>query len=325
METRTLGTTDLEISRLGFGAWAIGGGGWKFGWGGQEDRESIAAIHRALDLGVNWIDTAPVYGVGASEEVVGKAIAGRAERPYVFTKCGLIGDKSGGTVTNTLQPDSIRREVEDSLRRLQIDVIDLYQIHWPDPDPEIEEAWATLAELRQQGKVRHIGVSNFSVEQLERIAPIHPVASLQPQYSLVVREIEQEVLPYCAAHDIGVIAYSPMMSGLLTGAMTRERVAGMPDDDWRTGHPEFQEPRLSHNLELVEILREVGERHGCSAGAVAIAWVLRRPEVTGAIVGSRRPEQFEGIADAAGLALGDDELARIDAHLGREHAPSEVG
>jgi aryl-alcohol dehydrogenase-like predicted oxidoreductase len=325
METRTLGTTDLDISRLGFGAWAIGGGGWKFGWGGQEDRESIAAIHRALDLGVNWIDTAPVYGVGTSEEVVGKAIAGRAERPYVFTKCGLIGDKSGDTVTNTLEPASIRREVEDSLRRLRIDVIDLYQIHWPDPDPEIEEAWATLADLRAQGKVRHIGVSNFSVEQLERIAPIHPVASLQPQYSLVVREIEQDLLPHCAEHHIGVIAYSPMMSGLLTGAMTRERVEGMPGDDWRTGHPEFQEPRLTHNLELVEILRGIGERRGCSPGAVAIAWVLRRPEVTGAIVGSRRPDQFEGIVAAADLVLDDGELAQIDAHLSRQPDPSEVG
>jgi aryl-alcohol dehydrogenase-like predicted oxidoreductase len=325
MDTRRLGTTDLDISRLGFGAWAIGGGGWKFGWGSQEDRESIAAIHRALDLGVNWIDTAPVYGVGTSEEIVGKAIADRSERPYVFTKCGLLGDKSGETVTNTLQPDSIRREVEDSLRRLGIDVIDLYQIHWPDPDPEIEEAWATLAELKQQGKVRHIGVSNFSVEQMERVAAIHPIASLQPQYSLVVREVEEEVLPYCAEHEVGVIAYSPMMSGLLTGAMTRERVESMPDDDWRKGHPEFQEPQLSHNLELVEILRGIGERRGASPGAVAIAWVLRRPEVTGAIVGSRRPDQFEGIAAAADLALDDDELAQIAAHLGRQHRPSEVG
>jgi aryl-alcohol dehydrogenase-like predicted oxidoreductase len=324
METRTLGTTDLQITRIGFGAWAIGGGGWKFGWGSQEDRDSIAAIHRALDLGVNWIDTAPIYGVGTSEELVGQAIKGRGDRPYVFTKCGLIGDKSGETVTNTLQPDSIRREVDDSLRRLGIDVIDLYQIHWPDPDPEIEEAWTTLVELKQAGKVREIGVSNFTVEQLERIAPIHPVASLQPQYSLVVRDVERDLLAYCAQHEIGVLAYSPMMSGLLTGAMTPERVAQMPEDDWRTGHPEFQEPRLSRNLELVEILRGIGEQHGASPGAVAIAWVLRREEVTGAIVGSRRPDQFEGIAAAADLRLDEHELARIDGHLA-EQAPSEVG
>lgn len=315
MVKRRLGSTDLEISRLGFGAWAIGGGGWKFGWGSQEDRDSIAAIHRALDLGVNWIDTAPIYGVGTSEKLVGRAIKDRSERPYVFTKCGLIGDKAGQTVTNTLQPDSIRREVEDSLRRLGADVIDLYQIHWPDPDPEIEEAWATLAELKQAGKVRHIGVSNFSVEQLERVAPIHTVASLQPQYSLIVRDIERDLLPYCAEHEIGVIAYSPMLSGLLTGAMNPERIASMPEDDWRKGHPEFQEPRLTHNLQLVEILRGIGEHRGCSPGAIATAWVLRREEVTGAIVGSRRPDQFEGIAAAADLRLDEQELAQIDAHL----------
>lgn len=326
MHTRQLGSTDLQITPIGFGAWAIGGGGWKFGWGQQDDRESIAAIHRALDHGINWIDTAPVYGVGRSEEVVGRAIKGRGQQPYIFTKCGLRGDK-GGTVANVLKAESVRQEVEESLRRLRIDVIDLYQIHWPDPDPDIEEAWATMAGLQAAGKVRWIGVSNFNVEQMRRAQAIAPIASLQPPYSLIRREIEADILPFCAAHRIGVIVYSPMMSGLLTGAMTRERVANLPQDDWRRGDAEFQEPRLSRNLALVELLRAIGRRHGRSPGEVAIAWTLRHPAVTGAIVGARRPEQIDGIVGSAEFRLGNDELAEIEAFLRRDDrlAAREIG
>ena len=310
METRRLGNTDLDITRLGFGAWAVGGGDWQYGWGHSEDDASIAAIRAALEMGVNWIDTAPVYGVGHSEEVVARALRGLAEKPYVFTKCGLIASRGHG-VRNILEPDSIRREVEDSLRRLELDVIDLYQIHWPDPDEAIEDAWATLVELKAQGKVRHIGVSNFDVSQLRRVQPIGPVSSLQPPYSLIRPEIEAEILPYCREQGIGVIVYSPMQSGLLTGAMTRERIAAMPEDDWRRGDEQFTEPKLSQNLALVERLRTVAERHGRQVGEVAIAWTLRHPAVTGAIVGARRPDQVAGVFGAADLELSDDDLAVI--------------
>jgi aryl-alcohol dehydrogenase-like predicted oxidoreductase len=314
METRVLGNTDMAITPVGFGAWAIGGGGWVGGWGSQEDADSIAAIHRALDEGVNWIDTAAAYGIGRSEQVVGKALAGRGERPYIFTKCGLIGDEQGN-VTNVLKPDSIRREAEASLRRLGVDAIDLYQIHWPDPDRDIEAAWTTMAELQAKGLVRHIGVSNFNVPQMERAMRIAPIASLQPPYSLIRRDVEQEILPFCQRHGIGVIVYSPMQSGLLTGAMTRERIDAMPDDDWRRRDAEYQEPKLSQNLALVERLREVGRRHRRSPGEVAVAWVLRRPDVTGAIVGARRPDQVSGVVGAGDLRLTADELAFIEEPL----------
>ena len=311
MDMRQLGQTDMRISRVGFGAWAIGGGGWKHGWGASDDDDSIATIHRALDLGVNWIDTAPVYGVGHSEEVVGRALKGRSDRPYVFTKCGLLGNRETDDVENTLEPDSIRREIEDSLRRLGVDVIDLYQIHWPDPDPAIEDAWATLVELKQQGKVRHIGVSNFDASQLERVHGIHPVESLQPHYSLLSRDVEGDVLPWCEKNGTGVIAYSPMESGLLTGKMTRERIESLPDDDWRRNSPDYQEPALTANLELVDRLSAVAERHGCQPGAVAIAWVLGHPAVTGAIVGARRPDQVEGTVAGGSLQLTEDDLREI--------------
>jgi aryl-alcohol dehydrogenase-like predicted oxidoreductase len=325
MQLRQLGATDLEITAIGFGAWAIGGGGWQHGWGHQEDADSIATIRRALDHGINWIDTAPAYGIGRSEEIVGRALKDYAQRPYIFTKCGLRVDKKG-TVQNVLKAGSIRQEVEDSLRRLQTDVIDLYQIHWPDPDPDIEEAWTTMAELQAQGKVRYIGVSNFNVEQMRRAQAIAPIASLQPPYSLLRREIETEVLPFCAEHDIGVIVYSPMMSGLLTGAMTHERAANLPDDDWRRRDPEFQEPRLSRNLALVERLRAIGQRHGRTPGEVAIAWTLRHPVVTAAIVGARRPDQIDGIVGAADFHLSDTELAGIETFLLRDElAAREVG
>jgi aryl-alcohol dehydrogenase-like predicted oxidoreductase len=314
METRRLGNSDLNITRVGYGAWAIGGSGWEFAWGSQDDNESIAAIHRALELGVNWIDTAAVYGLGHSEEVVGRALKSwRGSRPYVFTKCGLRGDAKG-EVQKILKAGSIRGEVEDSLRRLSLDVIDLYQIHWPpDPDsPELEEGWSTLADLKREGKVRWIGVSNFNVQQLRRAQVIAPVTSLQPRYSLVHREVEDEILPYCLSEGIGVIVYSPMASGLLTGAMTRERAAKLPGDDWRGRNPDFTEPNLSQNLALVERLRAVANRHNRAVGEVAIAWTLGNPAVTGAIVGARNARQAEGVMRASDLRLADEEVTEIE-------------
>jgi len=315
MQMRMLGNSDLHITRVGYGAWAIGGSGWQFAWGSQDDKESVAAIHGVLELGVNWIDTAAVYGLGHSEEVVGRALKDwRGSRPYVFTKCGLRGDAKG-EVQKVLSADSIRGEVEDSLRRLSVDVIDLYQIHWP-PDPDsaaLEEAWSTLADLKREGKVRWIGVSNFNVQQLQRAQAIAPVTSLQPRYSLVHREIEDEILPYCLNEGIGVIVYSPMASGLLTGAMTRERAARLPKDDWRRGHPDFTEPSLSHNLALVEHMRAIANRHNRSVGEVAIAWTLRHPAVIGAIVGARNSRQAEEVMRAGELHLSELEVNEIEA------------
>jgi aryl-alcohol dehydrogenase-like predicted oxidoreductase len=315
MQTRELGNSDLHITRVGYGAWAIGGSGWQFAWGSQDDNGSIAAIHRALEVGVNWIDTAAVYGLGHSEEVVGRALKNwHGSRPYVFTKCGLRGD-ANGEVQKVLTADSIRGEVEDSLRRLSVDVIDLYQIHWPpDPDsPELEEGWSTFADLKREGKVRWIGVSNFNVQQLQRAQTIAPVTSLQPRYSLVHREVEDEILPYCLSEGIGVIVYSPMASGLLTGAMTRERAARLPRDDWRRRHPDFTEPQLSRNLALVDRLRETARRHNQSTGEAAIAWTLHHPAVTGAIVGARNASQAEGVMRAGELRLTDEEVTEIEA------------
>jgi aryl-alcohol dehydrogenase-like predicted oxidoreductase len=315
MKLRKLGNSDLHITRVGYGAWAIGGSGWQFAWGSQDDNESIAAIHRALDLGVNWIDTAAVYGLGHSEEVVGRALKEWSGfRPYVFTKCGLRAE-ANGEVKKVLRADSIRNEVENSLRRLSVDVIDLYQIHWPpDPDsPELEQGWSTLADLKCEGKVRWIGVSNFNVQQLRRAQAIAPVTSLQPRYSLVHREIESEILPYCVSEGIGVIVYSPMASGLLTGAMTRERAARLPKDDWRRGHPDFTEPNLSPNLALVERMREIARSRNHSVGEVAIAWTLGHPAVTGAIVGARNARQAEGVMRAGELRLTEDEVNEIEA------------
>jgi len=320
MELRPLGTTGLRITPIGLGAWAIGGGGWVFGWGPQDDDESIAAIHRAVELGINWIDTAAVYGLGHSEEVVAKALARlpAPQRPFVFTKCSLVWDERGH-VEHNLEPASLRREVEASLRRLGVEAIDLYQVHWPswsgDAAPGIEEAWQTLADLQRAGKLRHIGVSNFNPAQLARILPIAPVTSLQPPYSMLRRDIEREILPYCQSHGIGVIVYSPMLSGLLSGAMTRERIASMPPDDWRAKGVEFREPRLTRNLQLVERLRTLGARHGRSPGEVAIAWTLRHPAVTGAIVGARRASQVDQFIGAAEFRLSQDEVTEIEGWL----------
>jgi len=314
MQTRKLGNSDLYITPVGYGAWAIGGSGWQFSWGSQDDNDSIQAIHRSLQLGVNWIDTAAVYGLGHSEEVVNRALKSWfGAKPYVFTKCALRWD-SKGNVRKVLRRDSLRTEVEDSLRRLGTDVIDLFQIHWP-PEPdsaELEEGWGTLADLKREGKVRWIGVSNFNVGQLRRVQAIAPVTSLQPPYSLVNRAVEPEILPFCRQHGIGVIVYSPMASGLLTGAMTRERAAHLPKDDWRSTSPNFNEPKLSQHLALVDRLRAVGERYGRSPGEVAIAWTLRNPAVTGAIVGARNAKQADGVMRAGELQLTEADVAEIE-------------
>jgi aryl-alcohol dehydrogenase-like predicted oxidoreductase len=320
MKTKQLGNSDLFITPVGFGAWAIGGSGWEFGWGEQDDTQSVAAIHRALELGVNWIDTAAVYGMGHSEEVVGSALRSwTGSRPYVFTKCGLRWDEQG-YVHRDLNAKSIREECEDSLRRLGIDVIDLYQIHWPTDD--LEEGWSAMAQLQKEGKVRWIGVSNFNVDEIQRAQEIAPISSLQPPYSLVHRDVEQKILSYCRSNGIGVIVYSPMASGLLTGAMTRERAATLPSSDWRSRDVEFQEPKLSENLALVERLRKIGRRKGRPPGQVAIAWTLRNPAVTGAIVGARNAKQVEGNVGAADLYLTDDEIAEVEG--ANEHEPELV-
>jgi aryl-alcohol dehydrogenase-like predicted oxidoreductase len=314
METRQLGNSDLRITPIGVGAWAMGGGDWAFSWGHQEDKNSIEAIHTALDAGINWIDTAAIYGLGHSEEVVGKAIAGRANRPYVFTKCGLVwNDKR--EISRSLKADSVRREVEASLRRLKIDVIDLYQIHWPDPEPEIEEGWQTVAQLQKEGKLRWIGVSNFNVAQMKRAQKIAPITSLQPPYNIVTSDIEEEILPFCREQRIGVIVYSPMKSGLLTGKMTRERIAKLPADDFRPRTVSFKEPLLTRYLGLVEVLRGIGDHHGHTPGEVAIAWTLRDPVVTGAIVGMRSAEQAKQIVRSAQFRLSREEVSEIESYL----------
>ena len=327
MTLRTLGQSDLKITPIGIGAWAIGGGEWEFAWGPQDDQQSIAAILAGLDHGINWIDTAAVYGLGHSETVVGRAIKGLHTRPYVFTKCSLVWNKSR-TISHNLQAASIRREAESSLKRLGLDTIDLYQIHWPawSGNPEsaspgsIEEAVGALAKLQSEGKIRHIGVSNFNAQQMQRALSMAPIASLQPSYSLLATEVEVSILPFAQDHQMGVIVYSPMASGLLSGAMTRERIAALPDDDWRKHSPNFQEPLLSRNLRLVETLRSIGRRHNATAGEVAIAWTLRNPAVTGAIIGVRNARQVSGIAGAAGVQLSANDILEIEQWLTRRAA-----
>lgn len=312
MQNKRLGNSDMFLSPLGIGAWAIGGAGWAFSWSSQDDRDSVNAIHAALDAGMNWIDTAAVYGLGHSEEVVAQALNSYSgKRPFVFTKCGRNWNQER-QIQKDLRPASIRQECEDSLRRLQVETLDLYQIHWPEPDDAVEEGWATLAALQTEGKVRWIGVSNFNVQQLERVQAIAPVTSLQPPYSLVRPEVELETLPYTAQNHIGVLAYSPMGSGLLTGSMTHERVASLPQDDWRVRNPHFQEPLLSRNLKIAEKLGEIAERHGRTAGEAALAWVLHQPAITAAIVGIRTPEQVAGICGAMEFRLSEAEIGEID-------------
>ncbi len=327
MTLRTLGQSDLRITPIGIGAWAIGGGKWEFGWGAQDDSESIAAIHAGLDHGMNWIDTAAAYGLGHSETVVGRAVQGLRARPYIFTKCSLFWDESGKILHN-LQASSIRREAEASLKRLKVDMIDLYQIHWPawSGGPEsaspgsIEEAVGALAKLKAEGKIRHIGVSNFNAQQMQRALHLAPIASLQPPYSLLAMDVESSILPFALEHRIGVIVYSPMASGLLSGAMTRERIAALPEDDWRKNSPNFQEPLLSRNLRLVERLRAIGQRYNATPGEVAIAWTLLNPAVTVAIVGIRSAHQVNGIAGAADIKLSAADMLGIEQELARQAA-----
>jgi aryl-alcohol dehydrogenase-like predicted oxidoreductase len=312
---RTLGKSDLQLTSIGFGAWAIGGGNWEFAWGPQDDTESISAIHRALELGINWIDTAAVYGLGHSEEIVGEALKRwSGAKPLVFTKCSMRWHEDR-SIYHSLKAGSLAEELDGSLRRLGVDVIDLYQIHWPNPEAELEEGWEALTRLKEQGKIRFIGVSNFSVEQMKRVAKIAPITSLQPPYSMLRRAIETEILPYAQDNQIGVINYSPMVSGLLTGAMTAERVSGLPADDWRRKSVEFTEPRLSKNMRLVELLREIGNGHAVSPGVVAVAWTLHHSAVTAAIVGGRSGKQVEGLAPALEFRLSEAEHARINAFL----------
>jgi aryl-alcohol dehydrogenase-like predicted oxidoreductase len=318
MQTKRLGNSDMDLTPIGIGAWAMGGSGWAFGWGSQDDMDSIAAIRTALDRGVNWIDTAAVYGLGHSEEVVAKALEGVTKKPFVFTKCERIWNEKR-EIQKSLKRDSIMREVEDSLRRLKVDVIDLYQIHWPEPDEDVEEGWTTMAELKAAGKVRHIGVSNFNVQQMERALKIAPIASLQPPYSLISPEVGEEILPFAAKHNIGVIVYAPMKSGLLTGAMTKERMASLPEDDFRKRAIAFQEPQLSKNLALVEILRKIGTKHGRTPGEVAIAWTLNNPAVTAAIVGMRSDKQVDGVMGAAEFRLSPEEVAELETFIGLKH------
>jgi len=313
-ETRQLGNSDLKLTPIGFGAWAIGGGNWDFGWGAQDDRESVDAIVRALDGGVNWIDTAAIYGLGHSEEIVAKALAATSHKPLVFTKCSMRWDENR-KIYRSLKKDSIREEVENSLRRLKLDTIDLYQVHWPDPEAEIEEGWAELARIKKEGKLRYIGVSNFNVEQMKRAQKVAPITSLQPPYSLLNQKAAEEILPFCKENNIGVINYSPMSSGMLTGKMTAERIKAMPADDWRRRAPQFQEPKLSRNLKLVELLRSIVNANNVQPGVVAIAWTLRNPAITAAIVGARRADQVDGILPAASFRLSDGDATRIDAFM----------
>jgi aryl-alcohol dehydrogenase-like predicted oxidoreductase len=313
-DLKKLGNSDLHITPLGVGAWAIGGAGWKFSWGDQDDADSVGAIRAAIDAGFNWIDTAAVYGLGHSEEVVGEAVRGLSQKPLIFTKCERTWDEKGQIVP-CLKAESIRKECENSLRRLRVDVIDLYQMHWPEPDADVEKGWTEMARLKEQGKVRWIGVSNFNVEQMKRAMKIAPITSLQPPYSLLVRKIEPAILPYARANNIGVLCYSPMRAGLLTGKMTRERALSLPENDWRSRDTDFKEPKLTRNLELVEVLRTIGTAHGKEPGEVALAWVLYNPAVTAAIVGLRRADQVKGTAGAMDFRLSAAEAEQLESFL----------
>jgi aryl-alcohol dehydrogenase-like predicted oxidoreductase len=312
MQKRKLGYSELYLTTIGLGTWAMGGGDWKFGWGPQDDMASVKAIHAALDQGINWIDTAAIYGHGHAEVVVGRAIKGIRNEVIIATKCGRVWEGDSREIGKSLRADSIRREVEASLKRLAIEVIDLYQIHWPEPDEEIEEGWGTVADLVKEGKIRYGGVSNFSLEQLKRAQAIHPITSLQPPYSMLRREIEEEIMAYCGSNQIGIIAYSPMQAGLLTGKFTKERAAGLPESDWRSRHPFFMEPQLSVNLQTIDQLRKIANEKKISLSQLSLAWVLRNKEVTSAIVGARNPQQIEETAKAGELSLTKGEIEGIE-------------
>lgn len=318
MQTRKLGFTDLNLTTIGFGTWATGGAGWQWAWGPQDDADSIAAIRRGLDLGINWIDTAAAYGLGHAEEVVGQAIKGRRDEVIIATKCGLVWDEGSPEVYGRLTAASVRAECEASLKRFGVEVIDLYQIHWPHDAEHLEEGWSAIADLVKAGKIRYAGVSNFTIEQIKRVQAIHPVASLQPPYSMLERSVEAELLPFCAANNIGVVAYSPMQTGMLTGKYTRELIEQLPEDDWRKEFsPHFKEPALSANLKLIDGLRPIAERNGKTVAQLAIAWVLRRPELTSAIVGARRPAHIEETVVAGDWVLSPEDIAEIEALLAK--------
>lgn len=322
MQTRKLGYTDLELTTVGLGTWAMGGP-WEYGWGPQDDDEAVAAVLAALETGINWIDTAPAYGLGHSEELIAEALKQKSEKPIIATKCGILWNEKKEKVT-CLKRESIRKECHASLKRLGVEVIDLYQMHWPDPDQDVEQAWEEMAKLHEEGKVRYLGVSNFSVEQIKRVQKIHPVASLQPPYSMLRRDAEEELLGYCAQNNIGVVAYSPMQRGLLTGAFNAKRLADLPLDDHRRRSIEFKEPQFSATLELVEGLKKVAQRHGRTCAQVAISWVLRRPEVTAAIVGARRPAQIRETAPAADWKLSKKDIEEIERLLTERQAKVEA-
>lgn len=312
MKTRKLGYSDLHLTPIGLGTWAMGGGDWKFGWGDQDDAASIASVHQALDAGVNWIDTAAIYGHGHAERVVGKAIQDRRDDVLIATKCGRVWEGESREIGKSLRRESVHREVDVSLQRLGIDCIDLYQIHWPEPDEEIEEGWGAVAELVEAGKIRYAGVSNFNMEQLKRIQPIHPVTSLQPPYSILRREVEEEILPYCRENQIGIVAYSPMQAGLLTGRFSKERVQNLPANDWRKANPFFTSPQLEANLSIIEQLRPVAAQMEITLPQLALAWVLRRSEMTAAIAGARRPEQILETVKAGEIVIHDELLLKIE-------------
>ena len=318
MQTKQLGYTDLQLTTVGLGAWAMGGP-WLFGWGPQDDDQSIATVQSAMDEGINWIDTAPIYGHGRSETVVGRALRQIKQKPLIATKCGLCWDENHERITR-LKAESVRAECHDSLKRLGIDTIDLYQIHFYEPDEDIEEAWTEMTKLVEEGKVRYIGVSNFSVEQIKRIQKIHPVASLQPPYSMLHRGVEDELLGYCQQNDIGVIVYSPMQRGLLAGKFDPERLANLPEGDHRKTNPDFQQPQFGATLELVEQLKKIAERSGRTCSQLAISWTLRRSEVTAAIVGARKPDQITETAAASDYVLSPEDLEEIEKLLAERHA-----
>jgi aryl-alcohol dehydrogenase-like predicted oxidoreductase len=318
MGTRKLGNTDLKLTAVGLGTWAIGGP-WQFGWGPQDDTEAIAAILKAIDLGVNWIDTAAIYGCGHSEQLVGKALKQTTAKPIIATKCGLLWNEKREKI-NSLKKETLRKECDDSLKRLGIETIDLYQMHWPDPESDIEYGWEEMARLQKQGKVRYIGVCNYNTAQLDRIRKIAPVASLQPPYSMIRREVENDLLGYCAKNNIGVITYSPMQRGLLTGKFNKNRLAELAPDDHRLKSGDYQEPEFSATLALVDKLRPIAERNKRTVAQLAIAWVLRRPEVTAAIVGARRPSQIEETAPAGNWKLSKNDIAEIEKLLAERDA-----
>lgn len=322
MQTRKLGYTDLELTTVGLGTWAMGGP-WQYGWGPQDDDEAIAAVLAALETGINWIDTAPAYGLGHSEELIREALKQKSEKPIIATKCGILWNEKKEKVT-CLKRESIREECHASLKRLGIEVIDLYQMHWPDPDEDVEQAWEEMTKLCREGKVRYLGVSNFNVEQIKRVQKIHPVASIQPPYSMLRREVEDGLLDYCAQNNIGVVAYSPMQRGLLTGKFSAERIAALPLDDHRRRSADFQEPQFSATLELVEGLRKIAKRNGRTCAQLAISWVLRRPEVTAAIAGARRPDQILETAPAADWNLSKRDIEEIERLLAKREAKLRV-